>query len=168
MQNMQAICRFPWLCSKLHAICKICKIICTICKICKRHFQYAEYAPPTLLMFCTFNIRYTNPWQPGLYIVRTRLYDWKRVHKCINMYIHVWTMYVHVHTTTCTYHVHTMYIHVYTFTEMYIHVCTCLCFSIIVYTMSVSRCTLALSKHCTYMVQTCLYTFMPGGQDSRC
>ncbi len=22
--------------------------------------------------------------------------------------------------------------------------------------------------HCTYMVQTCLYTFMPGGQDSRC
>jgi hypothetical protein len=36
------------------------------------------------------------------------------------------------------------------------------CFSIIVYTMSVSRCTLALSKHCTYMVQTCLYTFMPG------
>ena len=77
-------------------------------------------------------------------------------------------MYVHVHTTTCTYHVHTMYIHVYTFTEMYIHVCTCLCFSIIVYTMSVSRCTLALSKHCTYMVQTCLYTFMPGGQDSRC
>jgi hypothetical protein len=76
-------------------------------------------------------------------------------------------MYVHVHTTTCTYHVHTMYIHVYTFTEMYIHVCTCLCFSIIVYTMSVSRCTLALSKHCTYMVQTCLYMFMPGGQDSR-
>jgi hypothetical protein len=119
--------------------------------------------------FCTFNIRYTvtNPWQPGLYIVRTRLYDWKRVHKCINMYIHVWTMYVHVHTTTCTYHVHTMYIHVYTFTEMYIHVCTCLCFSIIVYTMSVSRCTLALYIHCTYMVQTCLYTFMPGGQDSR-
>ena len=51
---------------------------------------------------------------------------------------------------------------------MYIHVCTCLCFSIIVYTMSVSRCTLALSEHGTYMVQTCLYTFMPGGQDSRC
>ncbi len=89
--------------------------------------------------FCTFNIRYTNPWHPGLYIVHTRLYDWKRVHKCINMHIHVWTMYVHVHTTTCTYHVHTMYIHVYTFKEMYIHVCTCLCFSIIVYTMSVSR-----------------------------
>ncbi len=51
---------------------------------------------------------------------------------------------------------------------MYIHVCTYLCFSIIVYTMSVSRCTLALYIHCTYMVQTCLYTFMPGGQDSRC
>ena len=120
--------------------------------------------------FCTFDIRYKNPWYTGFYIVRTRLYDRKRVHKCINRYIHVWTMYVHVHTTTCMYHVHTMYIHVYTFTEMYIHwhVCTCLCFSIIVYTMSVSRCTLALSKHCTYMVQTCLYTFMPGGQDSRC
>ncbi len=27
--------------------------ICTICKICKRHFQYAEYAPPTLLMLVT-------------------------------------------------------------------------------------------------------------------
>ncbi len=50
MHNMQAICRFPCLCSKLHAICKICKIICTICKICKRYFQYAEYALPTLLM----------------------------------------------------------------------------------------------------------------------
>ena len=50
MQNMQAICRFCWYGSTLHAICKICKIICTICKICKRHFQYAEYAPPTLLM----------------------------------------------------------------------------------------------------------------------
>ncbi len=49
-QNMQAICRFSWYCSILHAICKICKILCTICKICKRHFQYAEYAPPTLLM----------------------------------------------------------------------------------------------------------------------
>jgi hypothetical protein len=68
-------------------------------------------------------------------------------------------MHVHVYTTTCTYHVHTMYIHVCTFTEMYIHVCTCLCFSIIVYAMSVSRCTLALYIHCTYMVQTCLYTF---------
>ncbi len=44
------ICRFSWYCSILHAICKICKIICTICKICKRHFQYAEYALPTLLM----------------------------------------------------------------------------------------------------------------------
>ncbi len=39
--------------------------------------------------------------------------------------------------------------------------------SIIVYTMSVSRCTLALYIHCTYMVQTYLYTFMPGGQDFR-
>jgi hypothetical protein len=34
--------------------------------------------------------------------------------------------------------------------------------------MSVSCCTIALYIHCTYMVQTCLYTFMPGGQDSRC
>ena len=50
---------------------------------------------------------------------------------------------------------------------MYIHVCTCLCFSNIVHTMSVSCCTIAWYVHGTYMVQTCLYTFMPGGQDSR-
>ena len=50
VQNMQAMCRFWWYCPILHAIFKICKKICTICKICKRHFQYAEYAPPTLLM----------------------------------------------------------------------------------------------------------------------
>lgn len=59
MQNMQAICRFWWHCSILHAICKICKIICTICKICKCHFQYAEYALPTLLM-----------WEPDLQALR--------------------------------------------------------------------------------------------------
>ena len=34
--------------------------------------------------------------------------------------------------------------------------------------MSVSCCTIALYTHCTYTVQTCLYTFMSGGQDSRC
>ncbi len=51
MQNMQAICWVWWYCSILHEICKICKIICTICKICKHHFQYAEYSPPTLLMW---------------------------------------------------------------------------------------------------------------------
>ncbi len=28
--------------------------------------------------------------------------------------------------------------------------------------------TTALYIHGTYMIQTCLYTFMPGGQDSRC
>ncbi len=82
--------------------------------------------------FCTINISYTNPWHTGLYIVCTCLYDSKRVHRCVNMYIHVWAMYVHVWTTACTYHVHTMFIHVYTSAEMYIHVCTCLCFSIIV------------------------------------
>ncbi len=76
-------------------------------------------------------------------------------------------MYIHVYTKECTYHVHTMYIRVYTFAEMYIHVGTCLCFSNIVDTMSVSCCTIAWYVHGTYMVQTCLYTFMPGGQDSR-
>ncbi len=141
------------ICTQFNSVCTRFNGVCTFYKM--------------YVAFCTFNIRYTNPWYTGLYIVRTRLYDWKRVHKCIYMYIHVWTMYIPVHTTTCTYHVHTMYIHVYTFTEMYIHICTCLCLSIIVYTMSVSRCTLALSIHCTYMIQTCLYTFMPGGQDSR-
>jgi hypothetical protein len=64
----------------------------------------------------------------------------------------------------CTYH--TMYIRVYTFAEMYIHVCACLCFSNIVHTMSGSCCTIAWYVYGTYMVQTCLYTFMPGGQDS--
>ncbi len=34
--------------------------------------------------------------------------------------------------------------------------------------MSVSCCTIAWYVHGTYMVQTYLYTFMPGGQDSRC
>jgi hypothetical protein len=51
---------------------------------------------------------------------------WWCVYKCINfmMYIHVWTMYVHVYITACTYHIRTMmHIHVYTFAEMYIHVC---------------------------------------------
>ncbi len=87
-------------------------------------------------------------------------------------------MYKHVHTRLndlrtrlyhglyipCTYHVHTcIYI-----CRNDIHVSTCLCFSIIVYTMSVSCFTIGLYIHCTYMVQTCLYTFIPDGQDSRC
>ncbi len=58
-------------------------------------------------------------------------------------------MYIHVYTLECRYHVCTMYIHVYTFAEMYIHVCTSLCFPIIVYTMSVSCCTIAWYIHCT-------------------
>ena len=55
-----------------------------------------------------------------LYIVCTCLYDAKLVCKCINMYIHVWTMYIHVYSLHCTYHVHTMYIHVYDFSVLYI------------------------------------------------
>ena len=92
-----------------------------------------------------------------------------------NLYIIVWTCtYM---SERCTYmfiprNVHTMYVPC---TYMYIHfkiclyhVCTCLCFSIMVCTMSVNWRTIALYIHCTYMVQTCMYTFMPGGQDSRC
>ena len=104
----------------------------------------------------------------SMYMICTCLYKSKRVYICIYMYIYVWTMYIHVYTSECTYHVRTMYIRVCTFAEMYIRVCTCLWFSLLVYTMSVSCCTIALYIHCTYMVQTCLYTFMPGGQDSRC
>ena len=33
--------------------------------------------------------------------------------------------------------------------------------------MSVSRCQQALYIACTYMLQTCMYTFIPCGQDSR-
>jgi hypothetical protein len=50
---------------------------------------------------------------------------------------------------------------------MYHDVCACLCFSIFVYTISVSCCTIELYIDCTYMVRTCLYMFMPCGQDSR-
>jgi hypothetical protein len=71
-----------------------------------------------------------------------------------------WT-YVYTQECQCTYHVHTMYIRVYTFAEVYIHVCTCLCFSNIVHTMSVScSCFTAYHVHGTYMVQTCLYKFI--------
>ncbi len=73
---------------------------------------------------CTLNISYTNPWYTGLYIVCTCLYDSKRVYKCIYMYIHLWTMYIHVYTSECTYHVRTMYRRVYTFAEMFKHVHT--------------------------------------------
>ena len=73
-----------------------------------------------------------NTQYTGLYIVCTCLYDSKCVCTCINMYIHVWTMYVHVCSPECTYHVHTLYIHVYDFaslyvpcTYMYIHFMTC-------------------------------------------
>ncbi len=60
---MQSICRFSWLCSILHAICKICKIICSICKICKCYLQYAEYALPTLLMlFCQCGRPHWGGW----------------------------------------------------------------------------------------------------------
>jgi hypothetical protein len=117
---------------------------------------------------CTLNISYTNPWYTGLYIVCTCLYDSKRVYKCIYMYIHVWTMCIHVYTSECTYHVLTMYRRVYTFAEMYKHVHACIYISRNVYTMYVCGRTIVLYIHGTDMVQTCLYTFMPGGQDSRC
>ncbi len=70
-------------------------------------------------------------------------------------------MFIHTRYVPCTY----MYIH---FKTCLCHVCTCLCFSTIVCTMSVNWRTIALYIHCTYMVQICMYTFMPGGQDSRC
>ncbi len=120
---------------------------------------------------CTLNISYTNPWYTGLYIVCTCLYDSKRVYKCIYMYIHVWrlwTMYIHVYTSECTYHVRTMYRRVYTFAEMYKLVHTCIHILRNVYTMYVSGRTIASYIRCTYMVQTYLYTFMLGGQGSRC
>jgi hypothetical protein len=101
------------------------------------------------------SLRFTYTWYiPGIY----QAYTENRGSR--------W-MYIHVYTLECTYHVCSMYISVYTFSEMYKHVCTCLCFSIIVCTMSVDWHTIALYIHCTYMVQTCMYTFMPGGQDSR-
>ena len=75
-----------------------------------------------------------------LYTVRTCLYNPKWVRKPINVYIHVWTMYIHVYSSLCTYHVHTMYIRVHTFSEMYVHVCTCSWFFIFVHSMYVSCC----------------------------
>ena len=81
---------------------------------------------------CTRYISYTNLPYTCLYTVCTCLYDSKYVCKCINMYIHVWTMYIHVYSPNCTYHVRTMYIHVYDYwvlyipcTYMYIHFMIC-------------------------------------------
>ena len=111
------------------------------------------------------NTQYTS--STDLYIVCTCLYNSKHVQNCMNMYVHVWTMYIHVYTSECTYHVRTMYIRVCTFAEMYIRVCTCLWFSLLVYTMSVSRCQQALYIGCIYIRETCMYTFIPCGQDSR-
>ena len=34
--------------------------------------------------------------------------------------------------------------------------------------MSVSRCQQALYIGCIYILETCMYTFIPCGQDSRC
>jgi hypothetical protein len=78
-------------------------------------------------------------------------------------------MYTHVHTFDCTYHVRIVYRCVYTFLELYKHVHTCLYISGNVHICLYHVCTVttALSVGGTYMVQTCLYTFMPGGQDSR-
>ncbi len=84
------------------------------------------------------------------------------------MYMHVWTMYIHVYTFHCTYYVRTVYRRVYTFSELFKHVHTCLYISRNVHTCLNRVRTIALSKGVTYMVQTCLYTFMPGGQGSRC
>ncbi len=50
----------------------------------------------------------------GLYMVCTCLYELKQVHTCIYMSIHVWTRYIHVHTSTFS----EMYIYVYTFLEL--------------------------------------------------
>ncbi len=126
----------------------------------------------------------TYPVQWGLYIswnVCSHLYTEHELHNTqhtclyIRWYIHVYMIqntYIIVKTCTymseCTYtftsqNVHTYHVHHdtcrYVFAEMYTHVsCTCLCFSILVYTtgMSVScRCTIALYIHCsTYMVRT--------------
>ena len=88
----------------------------------------------------------------------------------INMFVHVHTRLNNVHTCLylyCTYHVRTVYRRVYTFSELYKHVHTCLYISQHVHTCLNRVRTIALSKGVTYMVQTCLYTFMPGGQDSR-
>ncbi len=84
-------------------------------------------------------------------------------------------MYIHVYTLECTYHVRTMYIRVYTtFAEMYIHVCTCLCFSIIISVYHVRVCQLL--PRCYSIVHTRyihgtdivhVYARWPG-QDSRC
>jgi hypothetical protein len=47
--------------------------------------------------------------------------QFKNRHKPINVYIHVWTMYVHVYSLLCTYHVHTVYIRVHEIAKMYVH-----------------------------------------------
>ncbi len=113
---------------------------------------------------CTRNpgIYYTNLSCTGLYIVCTCLYDSKHVYTCIYMYRHVWTMYIHVYSSWCTswYHVCTMYIHLKKCINMYIHVHEYVFMSVpCMYSVH----TIALYVHGTYMVLTCLYTFMPGG-----
>jgi hypothetical protein len=81
----------------------------------------------------------------GCYIVLTCLYDSKRVHNSINMYIHVWTMYIKRlylgMYIPCTYHVNTcIYICRNVYTCMYMfrvfniciyHVCKLLYYSIV-------------------------------------
>ncbi len=101
---------------------------------------------------CTRYISYTNLAYTCLYTVCTCLYDSKRVCKCINMYIHVWTMYIHVYSPDCTYHVRTMYIHVYIIHSCTYHVHTCIYISWYIHTCLSMVCTIALSKARTYMV----------------
>ncbi len=124
--------------------------------ICTIHEMYVA--------ICTQNISYTNLAYTCLYIVCTCLFDSKRVCKCINMYMHVWTMYLHVYSPECTYHVRTMYIHVHNCTY---HVHTCIYISWYVRASwclgMVRTVTVALSEDHTYMVQTCMYMFIPGG-----
>ncbi len=80
------------------------------------------------------------------------------------MYVHGTDMYVQF----CKCIMIHIYVHVFTILEMYIHVHTCIYISRIVHTYLNHVCTIALSEDSMYMVQTCMYMFMSGGQDSRC
>ncbi len=54
MQKIRKICKqyagFDGIALYCMQYAKCAKQMCTTCKICNRHFQYAEYALPTLLM----------------------------------------------------------------------------------------------------------------------
>ena len=164
--------RFCW--KHFRDVCSLYSPVlsCTSCRQCYgtgiSHLVHTGYVNVQQCLYISWNVcslLYTehelhNTQYTGLYIVCTCLYDSKRVCTCINMYIHVWTMYVHV-CPECTYYVHTnmsMILHYCTY-----HVHTCIYISWYVHTRLSVVCTIALSEECTYMVQTCMYMFIPGG-----